>query len=154
MPRYVVFLRAVNVGGNNKVAMAALKKWLAAEGFTDVETRGASGNVLLTSTARSSEAVRAKVAAVLAARMKKDIVVAVRSGAEMKALVASAPFKGDPKKGERFCVTLLPGRDVFTHIKDVVPGKAPDFTKDLGKEERKVATTRFWNVVRALADDV
>jgi uncharacterized protein (DUF1697 family) len=47
--RYVALLRGINVGGNNKVPMAALRELLAERGFTGVESYIASGNVLLTS---------------------------------------------------------------------------------------------------------
>lgn len=47
--RYVVLLRGINVGGNNKVKMKDLKQSLEAGGFVDVLTYINSGNVLLTS---------------------------------------------------------------------------------------------------------
>jgi uncharacterized protein (DUF1697 family) len=46
--RYVVLLRGINVGGRNKVPMAALRTVLG-ETYTHVETYIASGNVLLDS---------------------------------------------------------------------------------------------------------
>lgn len=45
MPRYVALLGSVNVGGN-RVKMADLRAALEAEGFSDVATVVASGNVL------------------------------------------------------------------------------------------------------------
>src|SRR5687768_583206 len=47
VPRYVVLLRGVNLAGRNKLAMADLRKWLEVEGFTDVVTKGASGNAVV-----------------------------------------------------------------------------------------------------------
>ncbi|MFW5695440.1 MAG: DUF1697 domain-containing protein [Alkalispirochaeta sp.] len=47
--RYVALLRGINVGGNNKVPMAALREILTEQGFTRVESYIASGNVLLSS---------------------------------------------------------------------------------------------------------
>lgn len=47
--RYVALLRGINVGGNNKVPMAALRQLLRESGFTGVESYIASGNVLLSS---------------------------------------------------------------------------------------------------------
>ena len=38
MTRYVVFLRAINVGGRNKIPMAELRDPLAELGFSDVAT--------------------------------------------------------------------------------------------------------------------
>ena len=47
MPRYLALLGSINIGGN-RVKMAALKAVLAEEGFREVETVAASGNVILT----------------------------------------------------------------------------------------------------------
>ncbi|MCA9329516.1 DUF1697 domain-containing protein [Candidatus Saccharibacteria bacterium] len=47
--KYVVLLRGINVGGNNKVSMSDLKQALQDAGFTDVVTYINSGNIVLTS---------------------------------------------------------------------------------------------------------
>lgn len=47
MKSYIVLLRGINVGGKNKVSMAALKLCLEGLGFVNVTTYIASGNVLL-----------------------------------------------------------------------------------------------------------
>ena len=49
MPVYVALLRAVNVGGTGKLPMTELKTMCVAEGFADVQTYIASGNVVFTS---------------------------------------------------------------------------------------------------------
>ena len=48
MPTYIALLRAVNVGGTGKLPMAELKAMCVAEGFADVQTYIASGNVVFT----------------------------------------------------------------------------------------------------------
>jgi len=50
MKTYVVLLRGINVGGKNKISMAALKLFLEEQGFTEVITYIQSGNVILQST--------------------------------------------------------------------------------------------------------
>ena len=60
MPRYVAFLRAVNVGGR-VVKMEALRRIFESAGLTNVETFIASGNVLFDSGSRSEKALRAKI---------------------------------------------------------------------------------------------
>ena len=45
--RWVVLLRAVNLGSRNKVPMSKLRSLLEEEGYGDVRTYIASGNVLL-----------------------------------------------------------------------------------------------------------
>ena len=47
--RYVLLLRGVNVGGNNKVVMSGLKEFLKREGFSDVDSYINSGNLFFAS---------------------------------------------------------------------------------------------------------
>ena len=56
--KIAVFLRAVNLGPKNKVAMGELRKWLAEAGFTDVKTYLNSGNLTLQSQAGVIETAR------------------------------------------------------------------------------------------------
>ncbi|NUS52514.1 MAG: DUF1697 domain-containing protein [Nocardioidaceae bacterium] len=67
MPRYVAFLRAVNVG-KRKYPMAELRAALEAAGYDGVETHIQTGNVVLTSTLRS----RAKLETELERLFEKD----------------------------------------------------------------------------------
>ena len=50
MTRYLVLLRGINVGGRNRVPMAALRELLESHGHTNVSTYIASGNVILSGT--------------------------------------------------------------------------------------------------------
>ena len=63
MPRFVAFLRALNVGGHGVVKMEALKKHFTAMGFSDVETFIASGNVVFSS--KGVKGLDGKIAAAL-----------------------------------------------------------------------------------------
>lgn len=56
--RYVVLLRGINVGGNNKVPMAELKQCLESLGFENVVTYIQSGNALLTSDKSAAEVAK------------------------------------------------------------------------------------------------
>lgn len=53
MMRYVALLRGINVGGNNKIDMKALKCTFENAGMTDVTTYINTGNILFTDPARS-----------------------------------------------------------------------------------------------------
>jgi uncharacterized protein (DUF1697 family) len=55
MKTYAVLLRGINVGGKNKVPMAALRACLEELGFSNVSTYIASGNVILDSDRRPAE---------------------------------------------------------------------------------------------------
>src|SRR4029453_10652032 len=49
MTRYLILLRGINVGGRNKVPMAALRELLESHGHAKVSSYIASGNVILSS---------------------------------------------------------------------------------------------------------
>ena len=91
MTTFVALLRAVNVGGTGKLAMADLRQLCATCGFTDVQTYIASGNVVF-DTALAAEAVKEDLEAVLAAHVGATVPVMVRSAAEMAAVRDANPF--------------------------------------------------------------
>lgn len=53
MNTYIVLIRGINVGGKNKMPMSKLKTVLEKQGFSDVLTYIASGNVILKSQKRA-----------------------------------------------------------------------------------------------------
>lgn len=53
--KYVILMRGINVGGNNKVSMKDLKMSLEDAGLTDVLTYINSGNVILSSSLSTSD---------------------------------------------------------------------------------------------------
>jgi uncharacterized protein (DUF1697 family) len=95
MAAFVALLRAVNVGGTGKLAMADLVKLCEKAGFTDVKTYIQSGNVVFAT--RASEArVKAVLEKALAATMGKPVGVLLRSGAELERVLRDNPFKKAP----------------------------------------------------------
>src|SRR5205814_3611258 len=60
MPRYVAFLRAINVGGHI-VKMDDLRRQFEKLGFTDVQTFIASGNVIFTSPSKDGKALERRI---------------------------------------------------------------------------------------------
>jgi len=78
MSRYLVLLRGINVGGRNKVPMAALRELLESHGHTNVSTYIASGNVILSSD-RSAGAIKREIEAELpkAFRLDSDLIAAL-----------------------------------------------------------------------------
>ncbi len=55
MNTYIILIRGINVGGKNKMPMAKLKAVLEKEGYSDVATYIASGNVILRSKKKALE---------------------------------------------------------------------------------------------------
>jgi uncharacterized protein (DUF1697 family) len=91
MARYVALLRAVNVGGTGRLAMADLAAMCAEAGFTGVETYIASGNVVFDSTAQPAK-VKSALERHLAAHAGRPVGVVVRTAREMAAVLRANPF--------------------------------------------------------------
>lgn len=134
MPRYVALLRAVNIGGTGKLPMAELKAMCVDEGFDDVQTYIASGNVVF-----SSKLGAPKVKAALEKRLQayagKPVGVAVRSAEEIAAVLKANPF---PKAPPNFTVAIFldepPPKDALGDVKG-----QQDEQMRLGKREIYVA---------------
>ena len=96
MSAYVALLRAVNVGGTGKLPMSELEAMCIAEGFANVETYIASGNVVFSSD-RSETEVGAALERRLRAYAGKAVGVVVRTGQEMADVLDANPFPHAPR---------------------------------------------------------
>ena len=71
MNTYVILLRGINVGGKNTVSMAGLRKCLEEQGFSNVSTYIASGNVILKSDTHAND-VKTQIEGLLSDNFKLD----------------------------------------------------------------------------------
>jgi uncharacterized protein (DUF1697 family) len=111
MKRYVVLLRGINVGGKNKIPMAALKECLGDLGFTNVSTYIASGNVILESD-KSADEIKTQIESTLPKSFKLDselVKVLVLSQSQLQAVIDSKPkgFGEQPDKYHSDAIFLL-----------------------------------------------
>jgi len=93
MTDYVVLLRGINVGGKNKVAMAALKGLLGELGFADVATYIQSGNALVRSRLGAA-AVARRIESALGSAFRLDselVKVLALPHAELQSIVEQRP---------------------------------------------------------------
>lgn len=88
--RYVGLLRGINVGGQNKLAMADLRDAFEASGYEAVTTYIQSGNVLFSSDAPRGS-LEHDIEAMLEHRFGVSLVVVVRSDRQLRAIVKRAP---------------------------------------------------------------
>jgi uncharacterized protein (DUF1697 family) len=109
MPRYVILLRAVNVGGYGKVSMAEFREMLADLGFTGVETYIQSGNAVVDAKGPAAKVGRA-VAAGLEKMMGVSPGVVVRTREQLGRLIEENPFAAEAADGSKVHVAFLAGQ--------------------------------------------
>lgn len=130
MKTFIALLRAVNVGGTGKLPMVELREMCEAAGFENVRTYIASGNVVIDS-ALSAEKVKEQLEKRLRDYAGKDVGVAIRTGAEMAAVLAANPFlKAAPNRTVAIFLDSKPASDAL----DKMTGRK-DEEVALGKRE-------------------
>ncbi len=107
MTAYIALLRAVNVGGHNKIKMAELKRVFEELGFGQVQTYIQSGNVLFAAT-EAEQPLRQRLEREIEARFGFPVTVVLRTAEELRRVVAECPFAPDSLgEGESLYVSLL-----------------------------------------------
>ncbi len=91
MPRYIAFLRAINVGGHT-VKMDHLRQLFESLGFSNVETFIASGNVLFETASKEVTVLEKKIESTLRAALGYEVATFIRTDAELAALARYRPF--------------------------------------------------------------
>lgn len=91
MPKYVAFLRAINVGGHT-VKMDYLREAFESLGFRNVETFIASGNVIFDSTSKSTPALEKKIEKCLLQKLGYEVATFIRSTTELADIAQHKPF--------------------------------------------------------------
>jgi uncharacterized protein (DUF1697 family) len=172
MARHVVLLRGVNLARHNRIAMSELRAGLEADGFRDVSTYVQSGNVVMSSRALP-ERVAERTSAVIKKHFGLDIVVIVRSHAELIEVVRRNPLAKVAVEPKRYLVTFassdiprdlvdrlrraagpreqfaVVGREVYSwHPAGV--GRSPLWERLAGKALGITATSRNWTTVTTL----
>jgi uncharacterized protein (DUF1697 family) len=104
MARYVALFGSINVGGN-RLTMADLRAAFEAEGFSDVETVVASGNVIFSHPARPTRGLEEKLTLMVDDRFDMTAAALVRSRDELAAAIAGNPFAGT--NADRFVHTMF-----------------------------------------------
>ena len=92
MTGYVAFLRAVNVGGTAKVAMAELKALAETIGLGRPRTLLQSGNLVFDAKSTSTAATEKLLEREVAGRFGVKPEIMVRSAKELDAVIARNPF--------------------------------------------------------------
>jgi uncharacterized protein (DUF1697 family) len=173
--QHVAFLRAVNLGKVNRVAMGELRAALEDAGFTDVRTHLQSGNVLFGTSKRSATAIELGLEELVEREFGVRADVMVRTGDALAKLARSNPLvkgrvdatglhvaflKRAPSASAKRAITgrtfgddqfVIRGTEIFLRYPHGVAGSTMNtgvFEKTLGTR----GTVRTWKVVTRLAE--
>lgn len=172
--RYAALLRAVNLGGDRKVAMADLRNLLAGLGYDDVSTYVQSGNAVFTGPGQPAAELEQTIAAAIADELGVRCVVMIRTATDLAEAVSANPLGAEPDNPSRYFVAFLgaqPERAAVTELttRSFEPervwvsgshaylwlpdgiGRAKLSNNTVEKWLGVAATTRNWNTVKKLA---
>ena len=172
MKKYVALLRGINVGGNNKVDMGALKVLFDEMGFLDVSTYINSGNVLFSSEAAPSVE---KIEKAIERQFGFPVCILLREMSELTAIVKAVPdewvndkdqktdvlfmWEGYDTKKSIDLITTNDKVDTLMYVKKSIVWhiKKKDYSKSgmnkfIGTEVYKNMTARNISTVRKLCE--
>jgi len=92
MSRIIALLRAINVGGTGKVAIADLRKLVTDLGFADVASYIASGNLVFTGDGREPGELEALFQAEAGRRLGLNSDWILRTPADWRAMIEASPY--------------------------------------------------------------
>ena len=171
MNKYIAFLRAVNVGGHNKIKMEDLKNLLISLRYKNVQTVIQSGNVIFETSDKNIKSITGKIENKLNGFMKKEIKVFVRTHSELAKIVKENPFgktKADDElktyvfffyeePADKIKIPFVSASGDVSVIKKIdlqlfiivkkIPGKDSSPYDFIEKNFRVSVTARNWNVV-------
>ena len=99
MPRFIAFLRAINVSGRT-VKMDHLRRLFESLEFSGVETFIASGNVIFESPAADPPALEKQIESHLRQSLGYEVATFIRSTSELAAIASHRPFPAAELKAE------------------------------------------------------
>jgi uncharacterized protein (DUF1697 family) len=176
MATYIALLRGINVGGNKKVSMSALKTLAEDLGLREPRTLLQSGNLVFESDARSASALESTLEAAVAEKLDVRCDFCLRNAKEWRAIVKANPFERETKEDPSHALVMVlksaPAAATVKALEEAIVG--PERVHLNGRElylcypdgmgrskltntliERKLGTrgtARNWNTVLKLAE--
>lgn len=175
MRTYIALLRAINVGGTKKIAMADLRGFFEALGFDNVQTLLQTGNVVFEAKTQSSATLERLLENEAQKRLALQTDFMVRTDKEFVAIIAKNPYPNEAKRDPGHLVVQFlkdaPSTAAAKSLQGAIAG--PEYVRPIDKQlyvvypdgigrsklttkltENKLATRatgRNWNTVLKLA---
>jgi uncharacterized protein (DUF1697 family) len=174
MRQFISLLQGINVGGQKRIAMEALRALYRSVGVVKIQSYVQSGNVLFAAEEENPAALTKKIEARILEACGFSVKVFLRTPADFHRILAGNPFledrKEDPSKLHVSFLYHPVNRSIWSNvivppgiIDEFIPGEAEVYLfcpDGYGKTklsnsffERKLkvpVTTRNWNTVEAL----
>ena len=132
---HAALLRGINVGGKNKVSMAALAEVFTRAGCTDVRTYIQSGNVVFVAAQASARRISSLVAQQIRERFGFDAPVVIRTAEELRRIAASNPFLRSEVDMRSLHVAFLANAPDARRVAGLDPTRSPgDDFQVVGRE--------------------
>jgi uncharacterized protein (DUF1697 family) len=106
MPRYVAFLRGINLG-KRRPPMSELKRIFESAGFREVETFIASGNVIFSASVKDVSKLEKQIAKQLQDALGYEVDTFVRTAEEVIAISRTKVFEAEAGSAHALHVCLL-----------------------------------------------
>lgn len=175
MTTYVALLRAVNVGGANRIKMDRLRAAFVTGGYPDAVTHIQSGNVVFASK-HSADAVKRGVEALILEEFGLAITAIVRTDRQLAAVTSANPFLPVEADIAKLHVAFLDAKPTTAAVHAFVAAAAKVADDEVRPAAREVfvryangagrskltvgvwnklgvaATARNWNVTTKLAE--
>ena len=171
----IVLLRGINVGGKNKLPMAALRAAAEAAGYADATTYLQSGNLIVRDVAASKIGrVAGTIHDAIEASTGLDVPIITRTLDEWRAIIDANPFPDAAADGTTLHLVVLDGKPSETVRKFDSSKFEPEALRVVGSEvylslpngigrsklaaavmrldNAKSGTARNWKTVLALAE--
>lgn len=127
---YVALLRGINVGGNNKIKMADLKRAFESLEFKNVKTYLHSGNIIFQAPKESQTILALKIEAMIHSVFDLKIPVLIKDQEDLASIIEALPVNWENNATMKSDVLFLwDGVDQKTLLEQIQPNPAIDTVK-------------------------
>ena len=127
MTTFISILRGINVSGQKRIKMDALRKMYENLGFRNVTTYVQSGNVVFTSNGIEINALEQTISRQIEKDFGFDVPVIVLMADNLKQIIDNNPFAKNPNKDPAFLhVTFLSSKSDCCDFKTIKDKKQPE----------------------------